>query len=103
MNDTPTPETDALYREMHEKGVAPPLKMFGVGDLCRRLERERDEWVGKSVELCAERESNAMQALAYKAERDELAESLRNIQASSWKTSGELRGMARDALNQSES
>jgi len=44
-----------------------------------RLERERDEWIGKAVELCAERESNAMQALAYKAERDKLAEALQNL------------------------
>ncbi len=48
------------------------------------LEREQDEWVAKAVELCAERESNAMQALAYKAERDE------------------ARAMARDMRNQLE-
>ena len=32
------------------------------------------------------------------AERDEAREALREIQAADWKTAGELRGMARTAL-----
>ena len=71
-----TPETDALYKNDHRPNLM---------EHARKLERERDQWVAKAAELCAERESNAMQALVYKAERDEarkLFESSKRARAS---------------------
>jgi hypothetical protein len=38
MNDTPTPETDALYRDDHRPNLI---------EHARKLERERDEWIKK--------------------------------------------------------
>ena len=71
-----TPETDqmvatALYHLENDE-TCPAAVYWRMVEFTRTLERERDEWVSKAVELSAERESNAMQALAYKAERDEL-------------------------------
>ena len=63
-----TPETDALYKNDHRPNLM---------EHARKLERERDQWVAKAAELSAERESNAMQALAYEAERDEARAQLR--------------------------
>jgi hypothetical protein len=69
MNDTPTPRTDAA--ELTE-----PYEIRALGfcvvhiDFARQLERERDDWEEHAVKFANERESNAMQALAYKAERD---------------------------------
>jgi predicted house-cleaning NTP pyrophosphatase (Maf/HAM1 superfamily) len=65
---------------------------------CEKLERERDEareaFVIATDQMvvaqCKLRESNK--------ERDEAREALREIKAADWKTSGELRGMARKAL-----
>jgi hypothetical protein len=67
MNDTPTPETDACW---HDGGC-------NILEHARRIERERDEAREQSAIYAAEREHNAMQALAYKAERDEAREALR--------------------------
>ena len=41
MNDTPTPQTDAAW----DKYVTPPYPLCAqdVAELCRKLERERDE------------------------------------------------------------
>lgn len=78
MNNTSTPETDAHENNMCRFEFDEELAM--TYSLARKLERERDEWVRKAVELCAERESNAMQALAYKAERDRLAGAIKQHQ-----------------------
>jgi hypothetical protein len=43
----------------------------GLCDLLNSLERERDEWKALATQYSFEREHNAMQALAYEAERDE--------------------------------
>jgi hypothetical protein len=43
----------------------------GLCDLLNNLERERDEWKALATQYSVEREHNAMQALAYEAERDE--------------------------------
>jgi hypothetical protein len=70
MNDTPTPRTDAA--ELTE-----PYEIRALGfcvvpiEFARQLERERDDWEEHAIKFANERESNAMQALAYKAERDE--------------------------------
>jgi hypothetical protein len=72
-----TPETDTQHAQF-------PMGGFTL-DFARKLERERDQWVAKAAELSAERESNAMQALVYKAERDEarkLFESSKRARAS---------------------
>lgn len=88
-----------------------------------RVEVESAEWCNKALQYSAEREHNAMEALAYKAERDELnlgwknkwnaaveiaamaqverdalLEALRAISVADWKTAGELRCMARIAV-----
>jgi hypothetical protein len=60
-----TPETDHL--ESNLGNAAHPV----LSSFCRKLERERDEWKALATQYSGEREHNAMQALAYKAERDE--------------------------------
>ena len=45
------------------------------------LERELAEWVNKASQYAAERESNAMQAMAYKSERDAALDALRKWDA----------------------
>jgi hypothetical protein len=81
----PTPETDAMVaadqHHLEDDSFFPATVYWRMVALTRTLERDRDEWVAKAVELCAERESNAMQALAYKAERDEARESLAATEA----------------------
>jgi len=80
MNDTPTPRTDAA--ELTE-----PYEIRALGfcvvhiDDARQLERELAEWIKKATQYAAERESNAMQALAYKAERDAALDALRKWDA----------------------
>jgi len=92
MNDTPTPRTDAA--ELTE-----PYEIRALGfcvvhiDFARQLERERDDWAEKAIQCAAwiekaikfasERESNAMQALAYKAERDEARETIAALERQS--------------------
>ena len=49
----------------------------GLCDLLNKLERERDEARALATQYSGEREHNAMQALAYKAERDEAREALK--------------------------
>ena len=88
-----TPETDTQHAQF-------PMGGFTL-DFARKLERERDQWVAKAAELSAERESNAMQALAYKAERDEarkLFESSKRARASLSEACDHLQ-RERDALH----
>ena len=68
-----TPETDGKIKRIcgNWNNAGDRLQDFVLADIARKLERERDQWVAKAAELSAERESNAMQALAYEAERDE--------------------------------
>ena len=74
-----TPETNALLKQCKIKGRNPdPWK------LCRKLERERDE----ALEAFSVATGQLVQA----------QEALREIAAADWKTSGELRGMAKRAL-----
>lgn len=98
---------------------------FAMGEI-ERLRRERDEAVKSEISaikswdeerkrviregervLEAREKYLAMRALSknatelaekYKQERDEAREALRKIAAADWKTSGELRGMARRVL-----
>jgi hypothetical protein len=80
MNNTPTPRTDAA--ELTE-----PYEIRALGfcvvpiDFARQLERERDDWEEHAIKFADERESNAMQALAYKAERDAALDALRKWDA----------------------
>lgn len=68
MNDqAETPETDKALFDV-QRGC----DSFSFPEHARRMERERDEWKALVTQYSAEREHNAMQALAYKAERDEL-------------------------------
>ena len=62
-----TPEADARFRQ---------AGMAKSADFARKLERERDESRSLLARCSAEREHNAMQALVYKAERDEAAKQL---------------------------
>ena len=82
MNNTPTPRTDAA--ELTE-----PYEIRALGfcvvhiDFARQLERERDDWEEHAIKFADERESNAMQALAYKAERDEARETIAALERQS--------------------
>lgn len=69
----PTPETDAAAFDIpHHGGDGTGSRVAVVHyQVARRLERERDEALALLAQYSAEREHNAMQALAYKAERDE--------------------------------
>ena len=81
-------------------------------DFCRKLERERDEARSTAGNLRAENDmlrtallecerqyqEKVSENIVILSERDEAREALREIQAADWKTSGELRGMAREAL-----
>ena len=88
MNNQPTPETDMFAVKF--KSVC-GSKAWVPTDICRRFERERDEaredatnYYAKIGELIEE--------------RNKAIETLREIAAADWKTSGELRGMAKKAI-----
>ena len=74
-----TPETDGEWNRL--ACLDHPEFERRLADFARKLERELDAWVAKAAELSAERESNAMQALVYKAERDEARASLAAAEA----------------------
>ena len=83
MNTRPTPETDAFAIKFK---TTCGEKYWVPVDIARKLKRERDEWKALATQYSVEREHNAMQALTYKAERDEargqrdrLAEALERI------------------------
>ena len=78
-----TPETDGKKKRIcgNWNNAGDRVQDFVLADFARKLERERDQWVAKAAELSAERESNAMQALVYKAERDEARKSLAAAEA----------------------
>ena len=84
-----TPETDAALYPMNQVDIVWP-------DFARRLERERNEVMAKYDTLAVE---NMLEVHKLCKERDEAIEILRQIKASDWKTSGELRGMARIFLD----
>lgn len=116
MSDRPTPETDALEQKQSSEGCPQWNDMMRWvrehAALARKLERERDEaredatnYFAKVGELIKERDDALSQivkaecrAERFCQERDDAREALREIQAADWKTSGELRGMAREAL-----
>ena len=108
-----TPETDAALYPMSGVNIIWP-------DFARKLERERNEAMKELLEqarllgisgerecrLIAERKEiqkkydtlaveNMLDVNKLCKERDKAIEVLRQIKASDWKTSGELRGMAR--------
>lgn len=75
---TDTPETSEAWAAvsrtpngMYDSSIAMRQFAFAMCDHSEKMERERDQWIAKAAELSAERESNAMQASAFKAERDE--------------------------------
>jgi hypothetical protein len=84
-----TPETDHLEDQL---GSAARLSHPIIWKHARQLERERDEAREKYDTLAVE---NMLEVNKICKERDEAIEILRQIKASDWKTSGELRGMAR--------
>ena len=65
----PTPETDKFFATFADGEAAPSHAEYYAR--LQDLERERDEWKALATQYSGEREHNAMQALAYKAERDE--------------------------------
>ena len=80
MNDTPTPETDENTLRVYT--ITTGGEFFAVHvHVSKRLEGERDEWINKASQYAAERESNAMQAMAYKSERDAALDALRKWDA----------------------
>lgn len=104
MSQRPTPETDAAWQpgfnEVHRYMTT------------HRLERQRDEAREKAERYRLEANAMMMQREEWyhkahvnvaftfeaRAERDRLREVLREIQVANWRTAGELRGMARRAL-----
>lgn len=92
--------------------VTPPLASGIYEALLEKAERERDEareaaakWESSSdameragAEQARRADENREWAVSAELKRDEAREALREIQAAVWKTSGELRGMARKAL-----
>jgi len=109
-----TPETDAALYPMNQVDIVWP-------EFARKLERERDEAIRQRNETnesskyavdyaIRERDEvrekydtlaveNMLEVNKLCKERDEAIEILRQIKASDWKTSGELRGMARIFLD----
>ena len=105
MSERPTPEADAAAKNWH--GV-----LVVEYDVARKLERVRDEarshrdlavvlYDELYTELCgvsAERYEVMERQRRTERERNQAMEALREIKAADWKTSGELRGMAKRAL-----
>lgn len=90
-----TPETDAMIaadqHHLEEDNFFPATVYLRMCDVARTLERERNEWKALATQYSAEREHNAMQALAYKADRDEArADAIR------WQSIAEGRGRTDD-------
>lgn len=54
--------------------------MNDQADYIRQLERERENWKALATHYSADREHNAIVALAYKAERDEARKQLAEIE-----------------------
>lgn len=81
-------ERDQLKRWTSVNGV---IELERERDEARTLERERNDWKALATQYSAEREHNAMQALAYKADRDEArADAIR------WQSIAEGRGRTDD-------
>jgi hypothetical protein len=82
MNDTPTPETDTAW----DGYTTPPYPLCSqdLAELCRKLERERDEWKAKYIQQnkdlgCELRDPNGTiwdHAKTLQRERDEAREKL---------------------------
>ena len=70
-NERPTPETDAASMSWYGN------KDAVQGDFARKLERERDEARSLLAQYSAEREHNAMQALAHKADADSMRDAIK--------------------------
>lgn len=76
-----------------------------ASEFARKLERERDRYKS-DVEVITKERDEAREQLRLanidcfgaQAESNEAREALREIAAADWRTSGELRGMARRAL-----
>lgn len=78
-------------------------EIASLSDRLNRMTEALDDALGirleqENSELKAEVALLTEQARIITAERDEAREALREIQAAGWKTAGELRGMARKAL-----
>jgi hypothetical protein len=73
----PTPETDAERREGLIRGIAIPTHVVSA-EFAEELERQRDE-VREALQISIE--------------------SFKEMQAATWRTAGELRGMARKGLD----
>ena len=70
-NERPTPETDAASMSWYGN------KDAVQGDFARELERERDKARKLLAQYSAEREHNAMQALAHKADADSMRDAIK--------------------------
>ena len=93
MNDRSTPETDAKWHAGHF------ISETMACDFARKLERELDETRALLTQYSAEREHNAMQALAYKTERDETLKQLEAMRKAIREAHNALR-MIHDVVNE---
>ena len=83
MSDTPETDKARFDVEFGQYGSLRRVE-YECGDFvcesfARRLELERNEAREQAAQYAAEREHNAMQALAYKAERDKLVNAIRSF------------------------
>ena len=77
-NLKPTPETDAaLVDHMPKDATKWSEHYLSLSIFARKLERERDEARALLTQCSAEREHNAMQALAHKADADAMREAIK--------------------------
>ena len=115
MTTEDTEDTEAVNDPNHHMNAA----LEAVAEVARKLKQERDEARERAERYRLEANAMMMQrdelqnsivgwenkwkcaiemAARAELERDEAIETLREIAAADWKTSGELRGMARKAL-----
>lgn len=88
----------SAFNEWRRGAEIPQPKPEDIGEWIDHACRTLDEQAGilRALEVAAQSIANSAQIL--KQERDEAREALRDIATADWKTSGELRGMARRAL-----
>jgi hypothetical protein len=110
MNDTPTPETNALIatdqHHLEDDQFMPVSTYWRMCDLARKLERERDEWKAKYIQQnkdlgCELRDPNGTiwdHAKTLQRERDEAREVLREIRDNEVNPEDEADKFLRDHL-----
>jgi hypothetical protein len=76
---TDTPETDHLEISMDEQDYVPRDKLMPYADLCRKLERERDDWKQEAKQEKARRERSELNSNYRRKIIQNMSEELRAI------------------------